>query len=106
MPNTLFLIVVMSLLVVGFFMMRQWKQYHIRRTGTLVMAKVIQVRSWLDSLKADISTRMQIIPFLGGRWRYELTVEWTDPTTKNTRVITSGIKRGLARFQGDDSLPV
>jgi len=68
------------------------------------MAKITQVQSWRDSARADIS--LQMIPFLGGRWWYELRAEWTDPHTGNTFVITSGLKKGLPRYQRGDHIPV
>ena len=104
MSTTLVLIVLLGLLGAGLFMVKQWKRYRIRRTGALVMAKVTQVHSWRDSARADIS--LQMIPFLGGRWWYELRAEWTDPHTGNTFVITSGLKKGLPRYQRGDHIPV
>ena len=104
MSTTLVLIVLLGLLGAGLFMVKQWKRYRIRRTGTLVMAKITQVHSWRDSARADIS--LQMIPFLGGRWWYELRAEWTDPHTGNTFVITSGLKKGLPRYQRGDHIPV
>lgn len=44
MPTTLVLIVLLGLLGAGLFMVNQWKRSRIRRTGTLVMAKVTQCR--------------------------------------------------------------
>ncbi len=93
MSTTLVLIILLGLLGAGLFMVKQWKRSRIRRTGTLVMAKVTQVQSWRDAARADIS--LQMIPFLGGRWWYELRAEWTDPHSGNTYVITSGLKKGL-----------
>src|SRR5258708_32236149 len=104
MSTTLVLIILLGLLGAGLFMVKQWKRSRIRRTGTLVMAKVTQVQSWRDAARADIS--LQMIPFLGGRWWYELRAEWTDPHSGNTYVITSGLKKGLPRSQRGDHLPV
>jgi hypothetical protein len=89
------------LLGIGLLIASQGKRSHIRRTGTHVMAKVTQVRSWQDPLQ------MQMMPFLvlGGRWRYELRAEWTDPNTQDTYVFTSGVKKGLPQYQRGDSLP-
>src|SRR5260370_42388349 len=104
MSTTLVLIILVGLLGAGLFMVNQWKRSRIRRTGTLVMAKVTQVQSWRDSARADVS--LQMIPFLGGGWGYALRAEWTDPHTGNTYVITSGLKKGWPRYQGGGHLPV
>ncbi len=65
------------------------------------MAKVTQVQSGRDPLQ------MQMIPFLvlGGRWWYEIRAEWTDPNTQDTYILTSGVKRGLPRYQRGDHIP-
>jgi len=104
MSTTLVLIVLLGLLGAGLFIVNQWKRSRIRRTGTLVMAKITQVQSWRDAARADIS--LQMIPFLGGRWWYKLRAAWTDPHTENTFVITSGLKKGLPRYQRGDYIPV
>ncbi len=48
MLNLLFL-TGLCLLGASLLITSQWKRYRIRHTGKLVMAKVIQVRSWEDS---------------------------------------------------------
>lgn len=95
----------LCLLGAGLLIASQRKRYRIRHTGTLVMAKVTQVQRWQDAPRADFSLQMQMIPFLGGRWWYELRAEWTDPNTENTYVITSGIKKGLLGYQRGDYIP-
>ena len=71
------------------------------------MAKVTQVQSGRDPPRVDFSHQMQMIPFLvlGGRWWYEIRAEWTDPNTEDTYVFTSGVKKGLPRYQRGDYLP-
>ncbi len=88
MSTTLVLIVLLGLLGAGLFIVNQWKRSRIRRTGTLVMAKITQVQSWRDAARADIS--LQMIP----------------SHTENTFVITSGLKKGLPRYQRGDYIPV
>ena len=105
MPTTLILIILGGLLAAGLFMARRWKRYRIRQTGTMVMAKVTQVRSWQDTQRADYSLQKTMIPLTGGRWWYEISAEWTDPHTEKTYVFTSGIKNGLSRYQRGDYLP-
>ncbi len=95
----------LCLLGAGLFIENQRKRYRIRHTGTLVMAKVTQVQSWRDPPRADFSLRMMMIPFLEGRWWYEICAEWTDPNTEDTYVITSGVKKGLPRYQRGDHIP-
>ncbi len=104
MPNVLILTGLVCLLGAGFLIVSQWKLYRIRHTGTLVMAKVTQVQSWQDSPRADFSLQRMMIPFLGGRWWFEIRAEWTDPHTDNTYVITSGVKNGLPRYQRGDHI--
>ena len=106
MSTTLILIVLGTLLAMGLFIVSQWKRYRIRHTGTLVMAKVTQVQMWQDAPRADISLQSKMIPFLGGRWWYEIRAEWIEPHTQNTCVITSGIKKGLPRYQRGDHIPL
>ncbi len=55
-------------------------------------------------LPADFSLQSKMIPFLGGRWWYEIRAEWTDPHTENTYVFTSGVKKGLPGYQRGDYL--
>ena len=105
MPNVLILTGLVCLLGAGFLIAGQRKRYRIRHTGTLVMAKVTQVQSWQDSLRADFSLQRMMIPFLGGRRWYEIRAEWTDPHTESTYVITSGVKKGLPRYQRGDHIP-
>ena len=47
-----------------------------------------------------------MIPFLGAGTSYEILAEWTDPHTGSSYVFTSGIKRGLPRYQRGDYLAV
>src|SRR6266436_3128595 len=101
MSTTLVLIGLGALLAASLFIVSQRKRSRIRRTGTLVMARVTQVKSWRDPPRADFS------PFLllRERWWYEICAEWTDPHTQNTYVITSGVKKGLPRYQRGDPIP-
>jgi hypothetical protein len=46
-----------------------------------------------------------MMPFVNGRWRYEISAEWTDPNTGKSYLFTSGIKNGLPSYQRGDSLP-
>jgi hypothetical protein len=105
MSTTLVLIVLGGLLGASFYLVKQWKHYLIRHTGTLVMAKVTQVQSWREAPRADFSLQTKMIPLLGGRCWYELRAEWTDPHIENTYVFTSGIKKGLSPYQRDDHIP-
>ena len=104
MSTTLVLMFLGGILAAGLFTVSQWKHYRIRRTGTLVKAKVTQVQSWQDGLRADYSLQSKLIPFLGGRWWYEIRAEWTDSGTGNTFVFTSGIQKGLPGYQRGDYL--
>ena len=105
MSTTLVLILVGGLLAAGLFIASRWKRYRIRQTGTMVMANVTEVRSWQDMLaRADYSLKT-MSPFVNGRWRYEISAEWTDPNTWKSYVFTSGIKNGLPPYQRGDSLP-
>ena len=106
MSTTLVLIIVGGLLAAGLFIASRWKRYRIRQTGTMVMATVTEVRSWQDMLsRADYSLQKTMNPFVNGRWRYEISAEWTDPNTGKSYVFTSGIKNGLPPYQRGDSLP-
>ena len=96
----------LCLLGAGLLIASQRKRYRIKHTGMLVMAKVTQVQCWRDSSRADISLQMKMILLLGGQWWYEIRAEWTDPHTGNTFVITSGLKKGLPRYQRGDHIPV
>jgi hypothetical protein len=72
----------------------------------MVMAKVTEVRSWQDMLaRADYSLQKTMPPFVNGRWRYEISAEWTDPNTWKSYVFTSDIKNGLPPYQRGDYLP-
>jgi hypothetical protein len=103
--TTLVWIVLGSLLAAALFIESQWKRSRIsRHTGTLVTAKVTQVQMWQNAPRADFSLQSQMIPFLGGRWWYEIRAEWTDPHTENTYVFTSGVKKGLPGYQRGDYL--
>lgn len=101
MQSVLILTSLVCLLVAGLLIASQMKGYRIRHTGTRVMAKVTKVESWRDPL------HMQMIPFLvlGGGWRYEICAAWTDPNTEDTYGFTSGVKKGLPRYQQGDYLP-
>lgn len=101
MLSVLILIGLVCLLGAGFLVASQMKGYRIRHTGTRVLAKVTQLETWQDPLHT------QMLPFfvLGGRWRYEIRAEWTDPNTQDTYVFTSGVKKGLPRYQRGDYLP-
>jgi hypothetical protein len=106
MSTTLVLILVGGLLAAGLFIASTWKRYRIRQTATMVMATVTEVRSWQDLLsRADYSLQKTMNPFVNGRWRYEISAEWTDPNTGKSYVFTSGLKNGLPPYQCGDSLP-
>ena len=106
MSTTLLLIIVGGLLAAGLFIASRWKCYRIRQTGTMVMAKVTEGRSWQDMLaRTDYSLQKTMHPFVTGRWRYDISAEWTDPNTGKSYVCTSGIKNGLPPYQRGDSLP-
>jgi hypothetical protein len=95
-----------GLLAAGLFLASGWKRYRIRQTATMVMATVTEVRSWQDRLaRADYSLQKTMSPFVNGRWRYEMSAEWTDPTSGKSSVFTSRIKNGLPPYQRGDSLP-
>jgi hypothetical protein len=105
MSTTLVLILVGGLLAAGLFIASRWKHYRIRQTGTMVIATVTEVRSWQDLLsRADYSLQ-KMNPYVNGRWRYEISAEWTDLNTGKSYVFTSGLKNGLPPYQGGDSLP-
>ena len=104
MSTTLVLIMLGGLLVAALYIVSHWKRYRIRHTATLVTAKVTQVHMWQDAPRADFSLQSQMLPFLGGRWWYEIRAEWTDPNTENTYVFTSGVKKGLPGYQRGDYL--
>lgn len=105
MSTTLVLILVGGLLAAGLFIASRWKRYRIRQTGTMVMANVTEVRSWQDMLaRADYSLKTTM-PFVNGRWRYDISAEWTDPNTGKSYVFTSGIRNGLPPYQRGDFLP-
>ena len=106
MSTTLVLIVVGGLLAAGLFIASRWKRYRIRQTGTMVMARVTEVRSWQDMLsRADYTLQKMMMPFVNGRWRYEISAEWIEPHTWKSYVFTSGIKNGLPPYQRGDYLP-
>src|SRR5258708_33970734 len=106
MSTTRVLIIVGGLLAADLFIASRWKRYRSRQTGTMVMANVTEVRSWQDMLsRADYSLQKTMMPFVNGRWRYEISAEWTDPHTGKGYVFTSGIKNGLPPYQRGDSLP-
>ena len=106
MSTTLTLIIVVGLLAADLLIGSLWKRYRIRQTGTMVMASVSKVRSWQDmQARADYSLK-PMMPFAIGRWRYEISAEWTDPNTGKSSVFTSGIKNGLPPYyQRGDYLP-
>ena len=105
MSTTLILIILGGLLAAYLFIASRWKRYRIRRTGTMVMAKVTEGRCWQDMLaRADYSLQKTMTPFGNGRWRYEISAEWTDPNTGKSYVFTSGIKNGLPLYQRGDYL--
>ena len=104
MSTTLVCIVLGGLLAAALFSGSQWKRARIRRTGTLVPAKVTQVQMWQDPPRADFSLQFMPFPFLGGRRWYEIRAEWIDPDTQDMYVFTSGIKRGLPAYQRGDYL--
>jgi hypothetical protein len=106
MSTTLVVIIVGGLLAADLFIASRWKRYRIRQTATMVMAKVSEVRSWQDMLsRADSSLQKTMHPFVNGRWRYEMSAQWTDPNTGKSSVFTSGIKNGLPPYQRGDYLP-
>ena len=104
MSTTLVLIVLGGLLAASLFMVRQWKRYRIRHTGTLVTAKVTQVQMWQDVSRADYSLQSKMIPSLGGGGSYEIRAEWTDPQTGEIYIFMSGVKNGLPPYQRGDHL--
>ena len=105
MSTILVLILVGGLLAAGLFIASRWKRYRIRQTATMVMATVTEVRSWQDVLARTDYSLKTMSPFVNGRWRYEISAEWTDPTTWKSYVFTSGIRNGLPPYQRGDSLP-
>jgi hypothetical protein len=106
MSTTLVLILMGGLLAAGLFIASRWKRYRLRQTATMVMATVTEVRSWQDMLaRADYSLQKAMNPYVNGRWRYEISAEWTDPTTGKSYMFTSGLKNGLPPYQRGDSLP-
>ena len=105
MSTTLVLILVGGLLAAGLFIESLWKRYRIRQTATMVMATVTEVRSWQDMLAGADYSLQPMNPFVNGRWRYEISAEWTDPNTGKSSVFTSRIKNGLPPYQRGDSLP-
>ena len=106
MSSTLILIILGGLLTAGLFISSKWKLYRIRQSATMVMANVTEVRSWQDTLaRTDYSLQKTMSPFVNGRWRYEISAEWTDPDTGRSYVFTSGIKSGLSPYQRGDFLP-
>jgi hypothetical protein len=104
MSVTLVFILIFCFIITGLFATNQWKHYRIRRTGTLVTARVTQVSYWQDSLTSDVSVQAKMLPLFGERWEYELVAEWTDPRTEETHTLTSGRKRGLPSYQRGDTL--
>ena len=94
--STTLVLILGGLLAAGLFIASRWKRYRIRQTGTMVMATVTEVRSWQDMLsRADYSLQKTMNPFVNGRWRYQISAEWTDPNTGRSYVFTSGLKNGL-----------
>ena len=98
MPHLLFL-TGLCLLGASLLVASHWKRYRIRHTGTLVMAKVTQVRSWEDSAFQGFSM------WTPRGWHYEVISEWTDPHTGETYSIRSETKNGLPKCQSGDYLP-
>lgn len=105
MSTTLVLLLVGGLLAAGLFIASQWKRYRIRQTATMVMANVTEVRSWQDLLARADSSLKTMPPLVNGRWRYDMSAEWTDTNTGKSYVFTSGIRNGLPPYQRGDSLP-
>ena len=105
MSTTLVVMIVGGLLAAGLFIASRWKRYRIRQTATMVMANVTEVRSWQDMLARADASLQTMHPFVNGRWRYEISAEWTDPHSGNSYGFTSGIKNGLPPYQRGDSLP-
>ena len=100
--STTQVLIIGGLLAAGLFIASRWKRYRLRQTATMVMATVTEVHCWQDVLaRADSSQH----PFVNGRWRYEISAEWTDSTTGKSYVFTSGLKYGLPAYQRGDSLP-
>jgi hypothetical protein len=83
------------------FIARQIKLYSIRRAGTQVMAKVVEVHSWQEPRIKDYYMQSRLAP----RWQYEVIAEWTDPTNEQTYVFTSERKNGLPMSKKGDYLP-
>lgn len=73
----------------------------IRRSGTKVVAKVTQVRTWTEGQIKDYSTEAGPI---GGKLRYEVIAEYLDPSTMELCMVSSGIKNGLPNYQQGDSV--
>ncbi|MDQ6659800.1 MAG: hypothetical protein M3Z24_02400 [Chloroflexota bacterium] len=105
MPITLVLIVLAGHLGAGIFIANQRKRYRIRSSGTRVMAKVIQVRSWQNSTVQGTPLLLSMVPFIAGGWQYEVIVEGTDPRSGESYIIASGRKNGLPEYQRGDYLP-
>ena len=105
MSTTLVVLLVGGLLAAGLFIASRWKRYRIRQTATMVMANVTEVRSWQDLLARADSSLKTMPPLVNGRWRYDMSAQWTDPHTGKSYVFTSGIRNGLPPYQRGDSLP-
>lgn len=83
---------------------KQVKRYQIRRIGTHVMAKVVQVQMWNDTVvREGTSLIPKAVPLLGG-WYYEIAAEWTDAQSGNMYIISSGRKMGLPKYSRGDYL--
>ena len=102
MLTILVLAVLGDLLVAALFIGSRWKRSRIRRTGTLIKAKVIEVQMGQDASRVEFSHQTKMISFLGERKWYEIRAEWTDPRTEHTYVFTSGVKKGVPGYQRDD----
>jgi len=94
----------LAILLAGSSIMNWIKRSRIRRNGTCVMAKVIQVHSWNNSVVQGNSLLPKFVPLLTAGWQYEIIGEWTDPSTNETYSISSGRKNGLPKYQRGDML--
>ena len=105
MSTTLILILVIVLLCFSIFMARQIKRYKIKRVGTQVMAKVVEVHSWQEPTIKDYSIQSKPVPLVTGGWQYEVIAEWANPTNEQTYIFTSERKKGLPSSKKGDYLP-
>ena len=104
MPETLTILAIIGLGWGAIIFSRQWKRYQIRRTGTRIIAEVIQVRYLQDSIVKDNLYFPKTVPQVSTGWQYEITAKGTDPHTQQILIISSGIKKGLPSTRQGDHL--